>query len=66
MWLIYARQYIQISPFIVYSQYLKDKGMAKKRCEKKDYEKPEEAKYECKKCGRQAVKEKQVCKPKEV
>ncbi len=40
--------------------------MSKKRCEKKDYEKPEVAKFECKKCGRYSVKEKQVCKPKEV
>jgi len=40
--------------------------MTKKRCEKKDYEKPEEPKFECKKCGRKALKEKQVCKPKEI
>jgi len=40
--------------------------MTKKRCEKKDYEKPEAPKFECKKCGRKANKEKQVCKPKEI
>jgi hypothetical protein len=40
--------------------------MSKKRCEQKDYEKPETPKFECKKCGRKAVKEKQVCKPKEI
>jgi len=40
--------------------------MTKKRCEKKDYEQPEVAKFECKKCGRKAKKEKQVCKPKEI
>jgi len=40
--------------------------MSKKRCEKKDYEKPEAPKFECKKCGRLSIKEKQVCKPKEV
>jgi len=38
--------------------------MTKKRCEKKDYVKPEAPKYECRKCGRQSIKEKQVCKPK--
>ncbi len=40
--------------------------MAKTRCQKKHYKKPEDAKYECKKCGRQARKEKQVCKPKAI
>jgi hypothetical protein len=40
--------------------------MSKKRCEQKDYEKPEVPKFECKKCGRKAVKEKQVCRPKEI
>lgn len=40
--------------------------MTKKRCEKKHYETPEFAKFECKKCGRKAGKEKQVCKPKEL
>jgi len=38
--------------------------MPKKRCKKEGYEKPEEPKFECKKCGRTAMKEKQVCKPK--
>jgi hypothetical protein len=40
--------------------------MTKKRCKKEDYEKPSEAKFECKKCGRRGMKEKQVCKPKEI
>lgn len=40
--------------------------MSKKSCENKDYEKPVNAKFECKKCGRKALKEKQVCKPKEL
>lgn len=38
--------------------------MSKKRCEKKEYEIPKVPKFECKKCGRLSVKEKQVCKPK--
>lgn len=40
--------------------------MSKKSCDNKDYEKPQAPKYECKKCGRKALKEKQVCKPKEI
>lgn len=40
--------------------------MTKKRCEKKDYEKPEKPNYECKKCGRLSKKEEQVCKPEKV
>jgi hypothetical protein len=40
--------------------------MSKKRCEQSDYEKPEIPKFQCKKCGRKALKEKHVCKPKEV
>ena len=38
----------------------------KKCAEKDDYKKPKDAKFECKKCGRQSIKGKQVCKPKEV
>ena len=37
--------------------------MSKKKCEEKDYEKPENAKYACKKCGRNAKKEDKICKP---
>jgi len=40
--------------------------MSKKSCEKKDYEVPMAPKFECKKCGRKAVKEKNICKPKEI
>jgi hypothetical protein len=40
--------------------------MTKTRCEKKNYTEPKDAKYECKKCGRRARKEKQVCKPKAI
>jgi hypothetical protein len=40
--------------------------MPKKRCEKKVYEKPEDPKFECGKCGRKALKKKQVCKPKDI
>jgi hypothetical protein len=37
--------------------------MGKKKCEVKDYEAPENPKFECKKCGRQSKKEEKVCKP---
>jgi hypothetical protein len=37
--------------------------MSKKKCEKKDYEKPEYPVYECKKCGRASRKEDKLCKP---
>ena len=37
--------------------------MSKKKCEEKDYEKPENAKYAYKKCGRNAKKEDKICKP---
>jgi hypothetical protein len=37
--------------------------MSKKKCEEKDYEKPDNAKFTCRKCGRSAKKEEKVCKP---
>ena len=37
--------------------------MSKKKCEVKDYEKSENEKYVCKKCGRGAKKEDKICKP---
>jgi hypothetical protein len=37
--------------------------MGKKKCEEKDYEKPENPKYACKKCGRVSKKEEKICKP---
>lgn len=37
-----------------------------KECNKKDYEKPEKAKYRCKKCERLTKKEDNVCKPKKI
>jgi hypothetical protein len=37
--------------------------MGKKKCDDKEYEKPEHPKYECKKCGRASKKEEKVCKP---
>jgi len=37
--------------------------MGEKKCEQKGYERPENPKYECKKCGRAAKKEGKICKP---
>jgi hypothetical protein len=37
--------------------------MSKKKCEAKDYERPENAKFTCKKCGRESQKEEKICKP---
>jgi ubiquitin len=37
-------------------------AMGKKKCDEKDYEKPKNPKFECKKCGRAAKKEENVCK----
>jgi len=42
--------------------------MAKKKCETEDKKikdnLPEAAKFQCKKCGKFAMKEKELCKPK--
>jgi hypothetical protein len=35
----------------------------KTKCKDKDYKAPNEAKYFCKKCERQAKKEEKLCKP---
>lgn len=40
--------------------------MSKKECKDKEYKAPESAKYSCKKCGREAVKESKICKPKKL
>jgi hypothetical protein len=41
--------------------------MSKKMCKKgKDEEDTREAKYNCKKCGLMAAKEKHLCKPKKM
>jgi hypothetical protein len=37
--------------------------MTKKKCEKKEYEKPEKPNFECRKCGRASKKEDKLCKP---
>jgi len=37
--------------------------MAKKMCSIEKYEKPEDPKFKCKKCGRYAKKSDQLCKP---
>lgn len=37
--------------------------MSKKKCEDKDYKKPENPKFVCQKCGRESKKEDKVCKP---
>jgi hypothetical protein len=40
--------------------------MAKKMCEKKKQKSLSDAVYKCKKCGLQAKKKEQVCKPKSI
>ncbi len=40
--------------------------MSKKACKTGKEEKSRKAKYTCKKCGLSAIKEKNLCKPKEI
>ena len=40
--------------------------MGSTMCEVKNYDDADDARYECKKCGRKAKKEKNLCKPKKI
>lgn len=37
-----------------------------KKCKKKNYTPPDKAKFECKKCNRQAKKKDKLCKPEKI
>ena len=40
--------------------------MSKTACKKKDYKKPEEARFRCEKCESTAKKKKKLCKPQKI
>lgn len=42
------------------------KNKSEKCCDDKDYKKPKDPKFECKKCGCKTTKSKNVCKPKKI